>query len=46
MLSYCLKCRGIQKVKIQKLEGKKPGRIILLSKFEVCASKKSKFVTE
>ena len=37
MLSYCLKCRKIGKVKIQ------VARIKLLSKCAVCDSKKSKF---
>ena len=40
MLPYCLKCRKIQKLKIQKLLGKKNGRIMLLSKCAGCDSKK------
>ena len=38
MLSYCLKCRKNTESK------KNTGRIMLLSKCEVCNSKKSKFV--
>ena len=37
MLSYCLKCRKIQKVKTQ---------IMVLSKCAVCNSKKIKFLKE
>ena len=36
MLSYCLKCRKIQKVKIQKNVKATYGRIMLLSKCKVC----------
>ena len=34
----------IQKVKIQKLQGQKKGRIMVLSKCAACDSKKSKFI--
>ena len=36
----------IQKVKIQKFQGKKSGRIMLLSECVVCDSKKAKFIKE
>ena len=45
MLSYCLKCRKIQKIKIQ-VARTKNGRIMLLSKCPVCDSKKSKFIKQ
>ena len=44
MLSYCLKCKEIQKVKILKLQGLKTE--MFLSKYAVCNSKKSKCLKE
>ena len=46
MLSYCLKCRKITESKSLKVVRKKNGKIILLSKCELCDSKKSKFIKE
>ena len=46
MLSYCLKCRKNTESKNPKLVRTKNGRIMLLSKCEVCNSKKSKFIKE
>ena len=46
MLSYCLKCRKITESKNLKVVRKKNGKIILLSKCELCDSKKSKFIKE
>ena len=46
MLSYCLKCRKNAKTKNPKVVKTKNGRIMLLSKCEVCDSKKSKFIKE
>ena len=46
MLSYFLKCRKILKVKIQKLQGQKSRRIMLLSKCAVCKCKESKFIKQ
>ena len=43
MLSYCLKCRKNTESKNPKVVKTKNGRIILLSKFAVYHSKKSKF---
>ena len=43
MLPYCLKCRKNTESKNPKVASTKNGRIILLSKCAVCASKKSKF---
>ena len=40
MLSYCLKCRKNRESKHPKVVKTKYGRIILLSKFSVCNSKK------
>ena len=45
MLPYCLKCRKIEKVKIQKFHGQKTRRMFL-SKCAVCNSKKWKFIKE
>ena len=42
MLSYCLKCRKNTENKNLKVVRTKNGRIMLLSKREVCDSKKSK----
>ena len=46
MLSYCLKCKNNTESKNPKVEKTKNGRIMLLSKFTVCNSKKSKFIKE
>ena len=46
MLSYCLKCRINTENKNRKVARKKNGRIMLLSKYAVCNSKKSKFLKE
>ena len=46
MLWYCLKCRKNAKSKNPKVVGTKIGRVMLLSKCEVCDSKKSKFIKE
>ena len=44
MLTYCLKCRKITKSKNPKVVKTKNGRIMLLSKCEVCDIKKSTFI--
>ena len=46
MLSYCLKCRKNTDSKNPKFVKAKNGRIMLLSKFAVCDSKKSTFIKE
>ena len=46
MLSYCLKCRKNTESTNPKVARTKNGRIMLLSKCEVCDSKKSKFIKE
>ena len=46
MLLYCLKCRKNTESKNPKVVKTKNRRIILLSKCEVCDSKKSKFIKE
>ena len=46
MLSYCLKCRKNTESKNAKVVRTKTGRIMLLSKCEVCDSKKLKFIKE
>ena len=46
MLSYCLKCRKNTKSKNPKIVRAKNGRIMLLSKYSMCNSKKSKFLKE
>ena len=46
MLSYCLKYRKNTESKNPKVVKAKNGRIMLLSKCEVCDSKKSKFAKE
>ena len=46
MLSYCLKCRNNTESKSPKVVKTKSGRRRLLSKCEVCDSKKSKFIKE
>ena len=44
MLSYCLKCRKNTESKNPKVARSKNGRIMLLSKCEVCDGKRSNFV--
>ena len=46
MLSNCLNCRKNTESKNPKFVKTKNGRIMLLSKFPVCGSKKSKFIKE
>ena len=46
MLSYCLNCRKNTKSKNPEVVKTKNGRIMLLSKFVVCNSKKLKFPKE
>ena len=46
MVLYCLKCRKNAKSKNPKVAKTKNGRIMLLSKFAVWDSKKSKFIKE
>ena len=46
MLSYCLKCRKNKKSKNPEVVRTKNGRIMLLSKYAVCDSKKSTFIKE
>ena len=46
MLSYCLKCRKNTAIKNEKVVKTKNGGIILLSKYAVCVSNKSKFIKE
>ena len=46
MLCYCLKCRKITESKNPKVARTKNGIIILLSKFAVCNTKKSKFIKQ
>ena len=46
MLSYCLKCRKIQKVKYPKVKKIKSGRIMFLSNCTDCRSKNSRFIKE
>ena len=50
MLSYCLKCRKNTEIKNPKFAAKKRKkkneRIIILSKYVVCDSKKSKFIKQ
>ena len=46
MLSYCLKCRKNTESKNPKVVRTKNERIMLLSKCEVCDSKKMKFIKE
>ena len=45
-MSYCLKCRKNIESKSPKVERTKNGRIMLLSKCEVCDSKKLIFIKE
>ena len=44
MLSYCLKCRKNTESKNPKVVRTKNGRIMLLSKCEVCDIKRLKFI--
>ena len=46
MLSFCLKCRKNSESKNLKIVRSKNGKIMVLSKREVCDSKKSKFIKE
>ena len=46
MLLYCLKCRKNTEKENPKVVKSKNGRIMLLSKCEVCNSKKLKFAKE
>ena len=46
MLSYCLKYRKNTESKNPKVARTKNGRIMLLSKYAVCDSKKSKFIKQ
>ena len=46
MLLYCLKCRKNTESKNPKVAKIKNGRIMLLSKYAVCDSKKSKFIIQ
>ena len=46
MLSYCLKCTKNTENKSLKVVRTKKGKIMLLSKFEVCDSTKSKSIKE
>ena len=46
MLLNCLKCRKITESKNPKVARTENGRIMLLSKYAVCDSKKSKFIKE
>ena len=46
MLYYSLKCRKNTESKNPKVVRTKNGRIMLLSKYVVCDSKKSKFIKE
>ena len=46
MLSYCLKCRKNIESKNPKVAKTKNGRIIVLSKYVMCDSKKSKFIKQ
>ena len=43
---YCLKYRKSTESNIEKLQGRKNGRIILLSKCAVCDSKRLEFMKE
>ena len=46
MLSYCLMCRKNTESKNPKVARTKNGRIMLLPKYAVCDSKKSKFIKQ
>ena len=44
MLSYCWNCRKNKESKNSKVVRKKNGRLKVLSKWEVCDNKKSRFI--
>ena len=46
MLLYCLECRKDTEIKNPKVAITKNGRIMLLSKYAVCDSKKLKFIKQ
>ena len=46
MSSYCLKCRKNTENINLRVSETNTGRIMLLSKFAICGSKKSKFIKE
>ena len=46
MLSHCLKCRKNTESKNPKVAATRNGKIMLLSKWVVCDSEKSKFVKD
>ena len=46
MLSYCLNCRKNTESKNSKVVRTKNGRIMLLSKYAACDSKRSKFIKD
>ena len=46
MLTYCLKCKKDTESVDLKMLKTKNGRLMLLSKCDVCGSKKSKFIKE
>ena len=46
MLSYCLKCRKNTENINQRVLKTSNGKTMILSKFAICGSKKSKFIKE
>ena len=46
MLTYCLECRKDTKNLDPKMIKTKNGKLVLLSKYAVCSSKKSRFIKE
>ena len=46
MLSYCLKCRKNTENINQRILKTSNGKTMILSKFAICGSKKSKFIKE
>ena len=46
MVSYCLKCRKNTENINQRVSKTSNGKIMILSKFVICGSKKSKFIKE
>ena len=44
MESYCLKCRKYTKNVDPKVSGTSNGKIMILSKYAICGSKKSRFI--
>ena len=46
MESYCLKCRKYTKNINLQVSGTSNGKIIILSKYAICNSKKSKFINQ